>query len=87
MKAMVLLLIFLLSFLSVVSILFSFIVSDRRIKKRIDYYLKIEKDKIDGIEEKTQQAIEKLEEYRTALITAAVTGKIDVRHYTVPKEI
>jgi tight adherence protein B len=45
MKAMVLLLIFLLSFLSVVSILFSFIVSDRRIKKRIDYYLKIEKDK------------------------------------------
>jgi tight adherence protein B len=45
MKAMVLFLIFLLSFLSVVSILFSFIVSDRRIKKRIDYYLKIEKDK------------------------------------------
>ncbi|SHH95428.1 type II secretion system F family protein [Clostridium grantii] len=45
MKAMVLLLMFLLSFLSVVSILFSFIVSDRRIKKRIDYYLKIEKHK------------------------------------------
>ena len=26
-----------------------------------------------------QAAIEKLQEYRTALITAAVTGKIDVR--------
>ncbi len=29
--------------------------------------------------EKVEAAIEKLAEYRTALITAAVTGKIDVR--------
>ena len=29
--------------------------------------------------EKVEAAIEKLQEYRTALITAAVTGKIDVR--------
>jgi len=30
--------------------------------------------------EKVETAISKLTEYRTALITAAVTGKIDVRH-------
>jgi type I restriction enzyme S subunit len=28
---------------------------------------------------KIESAIERLQEYRTALITAAVTGKIDVR--------
>jgi len=28
---------------------------------------------------KVEEAIERLQEYRTALITAAVTGKIDVR--------
>ena len=28
---------------------------------------------------KVETAIERLQEYRTALITAAVTGKIDVR--------
>jgi len=28
---------------------------------------------------KVEKAIERLQEYRTALITAAVTGKIDVR--------
>ena len=28
---------------------------------------------------KVEAAIERLQEYRTALITAAVTGKIDVR--------
>ena len=29
---------------------------------------------------KVESSIEKLHEYRTALISAAVTGKIDVRH-------
>lgn len=29
---------------------------------------------------KVEEAIERLQEYRTALITAAVTGKIDVRN-------
>ena len=28
-----------------------------------------------------QQTIDKLKEYRTALITAAVTGKIDLRNW------
>jgi len=42
-------------------------------------YLDRETAKIDKMMEKVEAAIEKLQEYRTALITAAVTGKIDVR--------
>lgn len=36
--------------------------------------------------EKIRQAIEKLNEYRAALITHAVTGKIDVRQVSIPTE-
>ena len=43
-------------------------------------YLDREAAKIDRMIQKVETAIEKLTEYRTALITAAVTGKIDVRH-------
>ena len=35
--------------------------------------------KIDSLTTRVETAIERLQEYRTALITAAVTGKIDVR--------
>lgn len=42
-------------------------------------YLDRETAKIDKMMEKVGAAIEKFQEYRTALITAAVTGKIDVR--------
>lgn len=35
--------------------------------------------KIDSLIAKVREGIEKLKEYRTALISAAVTGKIDVR--------
>ena len=42
-------------------------------------YLDGETAKLDRMMEKVEAAIEKLQEYRTALITAAVTGKIDVR--------
>lgn len=42
-------------------------------------YLDRETSKIDRMVEKVAAAIERLQEYRTALITAAVTGKIDVR--------
>lgn len=42
-------------------------------------YLDCETAKLDTMTEKVQAAIERLQEYRTALITAAVTGKIDVR--------
>lgn len=42
-------------------------------------YLDSEKVKLDAMVKKVEEAIERLLEYRTALITAAVTGKIDVR--------
>jgi len=42
-------------------------------------FLDSETARIDGLISKINQAIEKLQEYRSALITAAVTGKIDVR--------
>ena len=45
----------------------------------ISGFLDRESAKIDSMIEKVETAIEKLTEYRTALITAAVTGKIDVR--------
>ena len=43
-------------------------------------YLDFETAKIDGLIEKIGLAIERLGEHRTALISAAVTGKIDVRN-------
>ncbi len=45
----------------------------------ITEFLMTETSKIDRMIQKVETAIEKLTEYRTALITAAVTGKIDVR--------
>ena len=42
-------------------------------------FLNGETARLDSIVAKTETAIERLQEYRTALITAAVTGKIDVR--------
>jgi len=48
-------------------------------QRAIANYLDRETAKIDKMIEKVEAAIEKLQEYRTALITAAVTGKIDVR--------
>ena len=42
-------------------------------------YLDRETARIDELTAKVEQAIELLGEYRTALITAAVTGQVDVR--------
>ncbi len=42
---------------------------------------------IDTMKTGILKAIEKLTEYRTSLITAAVTGKIDVRNIKIPNEI
>ena len=42
-------------------------------------YLDRETAKIDKLVEKVEVAIARLQEYRTALITAVVTGKVDVR--------
>ena len=49
-------------------------------QKAIAEYLDQETARIDMLVTKIQAAIEKLREYRTALISSAVTGKIDVRH-------
>lgn len=45
----------------------------------ISAYLDEETAKLDALAGKVEDAVERLQEYRTALITAAVTGKIDVR--------
>jgi type I restriction-modification system DNA methylase subunit len=42
-------------------------------------YLDEETAKLDALVGKVEEAVERLQEYRTALITAAVTGEIDVR--------
>ena len=47
-------------------------------------YLDAETAKLDALAAKVEEAIERLQEYRTALITAAVTGKIDVRGSASP---
>ena len=48
-------------------------------QQAIAAFLDRETAKIDLLYSKVETAIEKLKEYRTALISAAVTGKIDVR--------
>jgi type I restriction enzyme S subunit len=48
-------------------------------QRAIANFLDREAAKIDRMVAKVEAAIERLQEYRTALITAAVTGKIDVR--------
>ncbi len=65
---------------------FKIIVPDYREQQVIATYLDRETAKIDRLIKKIQTAIERLQEYRTALITAAVTGKIDVRDWVSKKE-
>jgi type I restriction enzyme S subunit len=48
-------------------------------QKNIAEFLDIELQKIDKLISKLKDSINKTQEYRTALISAAVTGKIDVR--------
>ena len=47
-------------------------------QKAIVAYIESEIARIDGLLARVQEAIDRLEEFRTALISAAVTGKIDV---------
>ncbi len=47
-------------------------------------YLDGETEKLDALVGKVEAVIDRLTEYRTALITAATTGKIDVRNVKVP---
>lgn len=48
-------------------------------QEAIAAFLDRETERIEALHSKVEKAIERLLEYRTALITAAVTGKIDVR--------
>lgn len=48
-------------------------------QEAIAAYLDAETAKLDALTAKVRRAIERLQEYRTALISAAVTGQIDVR--------
>jgi type I restriction enzyme S subunit len=50
----------------------------------IGKYLKDSEIKFSKIERKLNEAIRLLQEHRTALISAAVTGKIDVRGWQKP---
>jgi type I restriction enzyme S subunit len=50
-------------------------------------HLDAETARIDRMVELNRETIDKLKEYRTALITAAVTGKIDLRTWQENKEI
>ena len=54
-------------------------------QKEIAEYLDRKTAEIDGQKAKIQEAIDLLKEYRTALITNAVTGKIDVRQVSIPQ--
>ncbi len=49
-------------------------------QKAISNYLDAQSRSIDALRAKAELSIERLQEYRSALVSAAVTGKIDVRH-------
>ena len=53
-------------------------------QKVIAAFLDDETGRVDALINRIQTAIDHLREYRTALISAAVTGKIDVRE-AVPR--
>ncbi|PNK02083.1 hypothetical protein CEP11_16240 [Cylindrospermopsis raciborskii S10] len=53
-------------------------------QQAIAQFLDRETAKIDTLVTKTRISIDKLKEYRTALISAAVTGKIDIRENLTP---
>ncbi len=65
---------------------FTFLEPPSHEQKNIINHLKITIVHIAKQLEKTKKTIAILEEYRTALITAAVTGKIDVREIQIPNE-
>ena len=48
-------------------------------QEEIVNWVRLQVGRIDSLIAKIREGIEKLKEYRTALIAAAVTGKIDVR--------
>ena len=63
---------------------FNFAIPPVEEQKQIAEYLDQKTTQIDQQKAKIQEAIELLKEYRTSLITNAVTGKIDVSQIAVP---
>ncbi|MBX7175227.1 MAG: restriction endonuclease subunit S, partial [Saprospiraceae bacterium] len=59
----------------------SIAIPDREEQQQILDYLKIETSKLEDLITKYQKQIELMQEYRTAIISQAVTGKIDVREW------
>lgn len=58
------------------------LIEQRKIAKHVEFEASV----IDVLLRKAESAIELMQERRTALISAAVTGKIDVRSWTAPEE-
>lgn len=58
----------------------SFALPPKDEQRAIGAFLDREIDRMDGLISKAERSIELIREHRTALITAAVTGKIDVRN-------
>lgn len=50
----------------------------------INKFLELEIKRFDGLIKNTSNMIQLIQERRTALISAAVTGKIDVRDWVAP---
>lgn len=53
-------------------------------QKIIFQHIRREVEKLDALASNAQMVVDRLAEYRNALITAATTGKIDVRQVTIP---
>lgn len=56
-------------------------IPEKKEQQRILDYLKIETSKLEDLISKYQKQIELMQEYRTAIISQAVTGKIDVQEW------
>ena len=55
-------------------------------QKNIVQYIKNKSEVFDSLINKAESAIQLMQERRTALISSAVTGKIDVRNWQSPTE-
>ena len=55
-------------------------------QRAIFEFIQIETSRLDNLMNNAESAITRLTEYRSALITAATTGKIDVRSWQAPQE-
>ncbi len=56
-------------------------------QEKISRYLELNLKRTTSMIDSNSKVINRLTEYRTALITAAVTGKIDVRQVEIPQEL